>query len=119
MLHHTPRELEQRYSCVVLSAIERLHMWFLVSVIKSNRYFESESHIGNRLLLSDTTDMIICGRAHSESCYRFEARKGNESFTLAEFRGIQAPGVLTTRFLGLAQQFGAIVALPDAHVAAA
>lgn len=93
-------------------------MWFLVSVVKSNRYFESESQIGNRLLLSDTTDMVISGRAYGENSYRFEARKGNESYTLAEFRGAQAPGVLTTRFLSLAQQFGAVVTAPDACVAA-
>ena len=84
-------------------------MWFLVSVVKGNRYFETESQIGNRLLLSDTTEMVISARSAGEDSYRFEARKGNESYTLAEFRGTQAPGVLTERFLALAQQFGAVI----------
>jgi hypothetical protein len=84
-------------------------MWFLVSVAKGNRYFENESQVGNRLLISDTTDLIVSGRSAGEDGYRFEARKGNESFILAEFRGAQAPGVVTARFLALAQQFGAVV----------
>lgn len=85
-------------------------MWFLVSVVKGNRYYESDSQIGNRLLISDTTDMVVSGRSAGENSYRFEARKGNESYTISEFKGDQAPGVLTERFLGLAQQFGAVVA---------
>lgn len=84
-------------------------MWFLVSVVRGNRYFEAESQIGNRLLISDTTDMVISGRSAGEDAYRFEARKGNEAYTLAEYRGAQPPGVLAERFLRLAQQFGAVV----------
>jgi hypothetical protein len=113
MLHATRASrstVATRYATrhVALAGSERLKMWFLASVVKSNRYFESDSQIGNRVLLCDSTDMIISGRAHGENSYRFEARKGNESYTVAEFNGPQAPGVLTERFLSLAKQFGAV-----------
>jgi len=38
-------------------------MWFLVTVVKGNRNFETESQIGNRVLISDTTEMVISARS--------------------------------------------------------
>ncbi|HJV60578.1 MAG TPA: hypothetical protein VJ743_06505 [Albitalea sp.] len=83
-------------------------MWILVQVVRGSKHFEAESRVGNRVLISDTTDMVISGRALGTDGYRFEARKGNESFVVGDFPGVQ-PGVsLAPQFLALAQQLGAI-----------
>jgi hypothetical protein len=84
-------------------------MWFLVSVVKGNRHFENDSPIGNRVLISDTTEMVISGRASVSDGYRFEARKGNESFVVSDFVGSLKPAALTDKFLLLAAQMGAVV----------
>lgn len=82
-------------------------MWLLVSVVKGSKHFEAESQVGNRVLISDTTDMTISARS-TGSGYRFEARKGTESFVVREFAGAQPVGSLSTRFTALAQQMGAL-----------
>jgi hypothetical protein len=64
-------------------------MWFLVQVVKGSKHFESESQVGNHVLISDTTDMVISGRSLGVDGYRFEARKGNESFAISDFPGVQ------------------------------
>ena len=84
-------------------------MWFLVSVVKGNRNYETESQIGNRVLISDTTEMVISGRSAGGDSYRFEARKGNESFIVSEFVGKHAEGMLAAKFMSMAQQMGAVV----------
>jgi hypothetical protein len=82
-------------------------MWFLVQVVKGSRQYEAESPIGNRVLISDTTDMVISGRSMGADGYRFEVRKGNETFVVGDFPGTSEPGVLAKNFLSLAQQVGA------------
>jgi hypothetical protein len=87
-------------------------MWFVVTVIKGNRYFESDSPIGNRVLLSDSTDMVISGRATGGSDndgYRFEARRANETYIVSDFVGKPTAAALSALFMSLAQQMGAIV----------
>ncbi len=84
-------------------------MWYLVQVVKGSKHYEAESPVGNRVLISDTSEMVVSGRAMGADGYRFEARKGNESFVVSDFRGAQAPGALAERFTALAQQFGALV----------
>ena len=84
-------------------------MWFLVSVVKGNRHFESDSQIGNRVLISDTTEMVISGRSSGTDNYRFEARKGNESFVVSEFVGVRAAGELVAQFLAMAKQMDAVI----------
>ncbi len=83
-------------------------MWFLVSVVKGSKHFEPESQVGNRVLISDTTEMTISARSTGDG-YRFEARKGNETFVVREFVGAQPVGSLSTKFTVLAQQMGALV----------
>lgn len=83
-------------------------MWFLVSVEKGSRHFESGSPIDNRVLISDSSEMVISGRASHREGYRFEARMGNEVFIVRDFPGTHPQGLLTTRFLALAQQMGAV-----------
>jgi hypothetical protein len=83
-------------------------MWFLVTVVKGSRHFENDSPIGNRVLICDT-EMVISGRASVSDGYRFEVRKGNESFIVSDFIGAQKPGALTDKFLSMATQMGAVV----------
>ena len=82
-------------------------MWFLVQVVKGSKHFEQDSQVGNRVLISDTTDMVISGRAMGAG-YRFEARKGIETFVVRDFTGPQAAGSLGAKFTTLAQQVGAL-----------
>ena len=84
-------------------------MWFLVTVVKGSRHFETDSPIGNRVLVSDTSDMVISGRASYANSYRFEARVANESFVVSDFAGAQAPGALVAKFLSMAEQMGAVI----------
>ena len=89
--------------------VRKLSMWFLVQVVKGSKHFEPESQVGNRVLISDTTEMVISGRAMGGEGYRFEARKGIETFVIKDFRSTQAAGVLAAKFTALAQQVGALV----------
>lgn len=83
-------------------------MWFLFHVVKGSKHYEAESQVENRVLVSDTTEMTISGRSLGDG-YRFEARKGNETFVVRDFPGAQAPGTLATKFTALAHQMGALV----------
>ena len=83
-------------------------MWFLVSVVKGSKHFEPESPIGNRVLICDTSEMTITGRASYTNSYRFEARIGNESFVVGNFVGAPASEVLVAKFVALAKQLGAV-----------
>ena len=83
-------------------------MWILVQVVRGSKYHESESRVANHVLISDTTDMVIAGRALGTESYRFEARKGNETFVVSEFARLQPGSSLTPQFLALAEKMGAI-----------
>jgi hypothetical protein len=84
-------------------------MWFLVSVERGNKHYEPDSQTGNRVLMSDTSEMVIsCRSTGGNSGYRFEARKGNESFIVAEYPGISPEGLLAAKFAELTQQVGAV-----------
>ena len=37
-------------------------MWYIVEVVKGSKYYEPESRVGNRVLISDTTELVIVGR---------------------------------------------------------
>ena len=82
-------------------------MWFLVSVVKGSKYFESDSQIDNQLIISDTTDMVVSGYATTASGYRFEMRKGNECFVMQSFPKDVTRSQLAARFRDLAAQMGA------------
>ena len=84
-------------------------MWFLVQVVKGSKHFEPESQIGNRVMISDTSDMVISGRSMGTEGYRFEARKGNDNFVFQEFAGVYPAGALAAKFKAMAQQIGAVV----------
>ena len=84
-------------------------MWFLVQVVKGSKHFEAESLVGNRVMISDTSEMVISGRSMGAEGYRFEARKGNDTFVLQDFPRAQSASVLAAKFKSLAQQIGALV----------
>jgi hypothetical protein len=88
-------------------------MWFIVQVVKGSKHFEQDSQVGNRVLISDTTDMVISGRALGAG-YRFEARKGLDAFVVRDFTGPQPAGSLAAKFTVLAQQVGAMALTGDA-----
>ena len=83
-------------------------MWFLVQVVKGSKHYEAESQVGNHVLISDTTEMVISGRAMGSEGYRFEVRKGNEAFIIRDFQGAQPAGTLASKFTALAKQMGAL-----------
>ena len=83
-------------------------MWFLVQVVKGSKHYEAESQVDNHVLISDTTEMVISGRAMGSDGYRFEVRKGNEAFIIRDFKGVQPPGTLIPKFTALAKQIGAL-----------
>ena len=91
-------------------------MWILVRVLKGSKYFEAETKVDNQVLVCDSSELVISARATDDATYRFEARKGNETFIVAEFTGAKASGSLTREFLALAAKIGAIsmVAAPAA-----
>jgi hypothetical protein len=82
-------------------------MWFLVSVVKGSKYYESDSQIDNRILISDTTDMVVAGYSTGTGGYRFEMRKGNEAFVLQELPKGITKDALMVQFLELAGRLGA------------
>jgi hypothetical protein len=88
-------------------------MWILVQVVRGSKHYEAESRVGNRVLISDSTDMVISGRGLGTDGYRFEARKGNETFVVGDFPGAQAGVSLTPQFLALADKMGAIAIAPS------
>jgi hypothetical protein len=89
-------------------------MWFLVQVVKGSKHYEAESQVGNHVLISDTTEMVISGRAMGTEGYRFEARKGNETFIIRDFQGTLPAGALASKFTALAKQIGALVITSEA-----
>jgi len=89
-------------------------MWILVQVVRGSKHYESESRVGNRVLVCDTSDLVISGRALGTDAYRFEARKGNESFVVSEFPGLAAGISLVDQFMALSTRLGAVVAAAPA-----
>jgi hypothetical protein len=83
-------------------------MWILVQVVRGSKYFEPESRVANHVLISDTTDMVFSGRGLGAEGYRFEARKGNESFVVSDFPRMASGSPLTPQFLALAERMGAV-----------
>jgi hypothetical protein len=85
-------------------------MWILVRVVKGSKHYEAESRVDNHVLVCDTSDMVISARATGDATCRFEARKGNENFVVAEYP--DSAGSLNDKFLQLATRMGAISAAP-------
>jgi hypothetical protein len=83
-------------------------MWFLVQVVKGSKHFEPESKVGNQVLISDTSEMVISARTTGADDYRFEMRKGLDTFIIRDFKGVQGPGVILAKFEELAQRMGAL-----------
>ena len=82
-------------------------MWLLVQVVKGSKYYDAESQVGNRVLISDSSEMVISGRSMGADGYRFEVRKGSERFVVSEFPSGKSVSAVTAGFLALARQLGA------------
>lgn len=87
-------------------------MWFLVSVVRGSKFYQADSPIANRMLVSDTTDMVVVGcgtgTGSGPGSYRFEMRKGNEVFTVRDLESGLSPAQLLARFVALSEEFGAV-----------
>jgi hypothetical protein len=86
-------------------------MWILVQVVRGSKHYEADSRVGNHVLISDTSEMVISGRSVGAEAYRFEARKGNESFVVSDFTRVEPGQSLTAQFLALGERIGAISAI--------
>ena len=83
-------------------------MWYIVEVVKGSKYFETQSKVSNRVLISDTTDLVIVGRTLGADGYRFEARKSGDNFVIRDVPGDPSPTLVAEQFAMLARQFGAV-----------
>jgi len=101
-----------RHWAAFVRTTERIAMWILVQVVKGSKHFEAESRVANHVLICDTSDMVISARSNGDSAYRFEARKGNENFVIADFNGAEVKASLVDKFFELAKSMGAISAMP-------
>jgi hypothetical protein len=89
-------------------------MWLLVQVARGSKYFDPDTRVDNRVLICDSSDLAISGRASGDGAYRFEARRGTENFSVAEFKGLAAGASLNAEFNALAQRLDAVGAPPRA-----
>jgi hypothetical protein len=87
-------------------------MWLLTSVVRGSKHFDADSRIDNQVLICDTGELVISGRSFGTNAYRFEARKGNESFTVVDFPTVEPGASLSVEFGELAQRLGAVGAPP-------
>ena len=88
-------------------------MWFLVQVVKGSKHYEPDSQVGNRVLISDTTEMVVSARSMGEDGYRFEARRGSESFIMGSFSAKVTREKIDAHFSALAMQMGAVTSAAE------
>ena len=72
-------------------------MWLLVQVARGSKYFDPDSRVDNRVLICDSGELTISGRSSGDGAYRFEARRGTENFSFADFKGLAARRVADRR----------------------
>ena len=90
-------------------------MWMVVEAPRSSNFFENESPTGNRVLINDTSDLVIYARSQGADGFRLIGQRGKETFMVgpAPVRGV--PGDMAGALMDLAKQLGAIVmAVPAA-----
>jgi prophage tail gpP-like protein len=83
-------------------------MWYLVSVVKGSKFYDSKSLIDNRMMISDTTDMAVTGYSTGTGSHRVEMRKGNEAFCLRDHAKADTKDELSDKFLERATALGAV-----------
>ena len=89
-------------------------MWLLVQVARGSKYFDPDSRVDNRVLICDSGELTISGRSSGDGAYRFEARRGTENFSFADFKGLAPGASLSEEFNALARQLDAVGAPPKA-----
>ncbi len=83
-------------------------MWILVQVVKGSKHFEVDTRVANHVLICDSSDLVISARSTGDASYRFEARKGNENFIIAEYAGATLKTSMLDEFIALGQRLGAV-----------
>ncbi len=89
-------------------------MWLMVQVARGSKYFDPDSRVDNRVLICDSSELTISGRSSGDGAYRFEARRGTENFSFADFKGLAAGASLVDEFEALARRLDAVGAPPTA-----
>ena len=84
-------------------------MWILTEAPKGSNYYEAQSQTGNRVLISDTCEMVIYSRSQGADGYRLIAQRGRDSFFIgpAPVRGEMTD--TNTTLMEVARQLGAVV----------
>jgi hypothetical protein len=89
-------------------------MWMLVEAPRSSNFFETESPTGNRVLINDSSDLVIYARSLGADGFRIIGQRGKETFMIGPMptRGVTAD--VTGHLMAIAKQLGAIVMAPPA-----
>jgi len=84
-------------------------MWMLVEAPKSSNFFETDSPTGNRILVCDTSEIVIYARSLGPEGFRIIGQRGKETFMVgpAPVRGVAAD--VGAQLLDIAKQLSAIV----------
>ena len=84
-------------------------MWMVVEAPRSSNFFETDSPTRNRVLINDSSDLVIYARSQGADGFRIIGQRGKETFMIgaAPVRGVA--GDVTKDLLDLATKLGAIV----------
>jgi hypothetical protein len=87
-------------------------MWMLVEAPRSSNFFENESPTGNRILINDSSDLVIYARSLGADGFRIIGQRGKETFMIGAMptRGVAAN--VTGHLMDIAKQLGAIIMMP-------
>jgi hypothetical protein len=84
-------------------------MWILTEAPKGSAFHEAQSLTGNRTLISDTCDIVICARMQGMEGHRIVAMRGRETFLIgpAPVRGAESD--INAQLLDVAKQLNAVI----------
>jgi hypothetical protein len=84
-------------------------MWILTEAPKGSNYYEADSTTGNKVLISDSCDMVIYARSQGADGFRLISQRGRESFFVgpAPVRGVSAD--TNGQLLEIAAQLNAVM----------
>lgn len=87
-------------------------MWMLVEAPRSSNFFENESPTGNRILINDSSDLVIYARSLGADGFRIIGQRGKETFMIGPMptRGVTAN--VTGHLMDIAKQLDAIIMTP-------
>ena len=84
-------------------------MWILTEAPRGSNYFEPQSTIGNKALISDTCEIVIYARSQGADGFRLVAQRGRDSFFIGPAPARGAVDDTEARMMELARQLGAVI----------